>query len=111
MATKVTIKEDQIRALREARERLCAGKQAVVSPGPVAGNDQADEAKKQPRKAKSQDGVKKLGTRGHKPGHGGRHRLEDADKKLKKTQPWKALGMSQRTWYSRRAEQRQKEKQ
>ena len=110
MASKVTIKEDQLRAFRESRFGSRAGKQVVVNHGPDAGNDQADEIKKQPRDSKSRHGVKALGSRGPKPGHGGRPRLGEDDKTLKKTQPWKALGMSQRTWYRRRAEQAAKER-
>ena len=62
-----------------------------------------------PRDSKSRHGVKALGSRGPKPGHGGRPRLGEDNKTLKKTQPWKALGMSQRTWYRRQEEKRAKE--
>jgi hypothetical protein len=34
----------------------------------------------------------------------GRPRLEDKDKSFEATKPWLALGMSRRTWYSRRKE-------
>jgi len=41
----------------------------------------------------------------------GRPLAKDANKTLKKLRPWIALGMSERTWYRRQAEQRAKEKQ
>lgn len=62
-----------------------------------------------PRDSKSRHGVKALGTRGPKPGHGGRPRIGQNGKTLKAVQPWKKLGMSQRTWYRRQAEKRAKE--
>lgn len=34
----------------------------------------------------------------------GRPRIEDRDKTLKATKPWVAAGMSERSWYRRRAE-------
>ncbi|MDE2101778.1 MAG: hypothetical protein KGL39_31315 [Patescibacteria group bacterium] len=44
---------------------------------------------------------KKLGTRGPKPGHGGRPRKGTEDKTLTATRPWEAQGISQSTWYRR----------
>ena len=35
----------------------------------------------------------------------GRPRIEDKGKSFEATKPWLALGMSRRTWYSRRKEQ------
>ena len=37
---------------------------------------------------------------------GGRPRLENRDKTLRATKPWVADGMSERTWFRRRAEKR-----
>lgn len=36
----------------------------------------------------------------------GRPRIEDRDKTLAATEPWKASGMSRATWYARQAEKR-----
>jgi hypothetical protein len=36
----------------------------------------------------------------------GRPRIEDRDKTFAATRPWDALGMSERTWYRRRREQK-----
>lgn len=36
----------------------------------------------------------------------GRPRLEDRDKTLKATKPWFDRGMSERTWYRRKAEEK-----
>ena len=51
-------------------------------------------------------GIKKLGRRGPAPGTGGRPRIGDSHKTLKATKPWAALGMSERTWYRRQREKR-----
>jgi hypothetical protein len=46
--------------------------------------------------------------RGPAKGHGGRPRIGEEDKTLRARKPWQKLGMSQRTWYRRRAVRRAK---
>lgn len=50
--------------------------------------------------------VKRLGSRGPAPGTGGRPKKGDEAKTLQATKPWLAEGISQATWYRRRAAQR-----
>lgn len=57
-----------------------------------------------PTKSSTRAGAKRLGSRGPSPGSGGRPKKGDEEKTLKATKPWEAQGISQRTWYRRKAE-------
>ena len=89
-------KLDQLRALREQSS------QAKRKPSSRAANLKPSPAAK-----------KKLGTKkkaGKVPGlpvvRRGRPRMEDRDKTLTATEPWKALGFSRRTYFRRVAEKK-----
>ena len=68
-----------------------------------------DEGTPRPREpeSKKRTGVKALGSRGPKPGSGGRPRIGSEGATLKDQQPWKAEGVSQATWYRRQKEKRE----
>lgn len=51
---------------------------------------------------------KRLGSRGPAPGMGGRPRKGEEAKTLAARQPWKKLGISQRTWYRKQQKKKQK---
>lgn len=102
----------------EGRVAIQAGKRPKSSDGGVEGHalhgERATAATRRPKSVRlaQPGGIIATGA-GIKPGpseanskRGGRPLAKDADKALERTRPWEAEGISRRTWYRRKAEER-----
>lgn len=89
-------KLDQLRALREVR----SPRGSPANPG----QDVARQDEHRSRKGPQAERAPVTNPARERVPKRGRPRIEDRAKTLQATKPWVAAGMSERTWYRRRAE-------